>query len=156
ALQTRAGCRPGRHGTRADGRRRPLARALDLHERAVGHSRPRRRRSAHHRRPRNGDLPRTPRALARQPRDRRQGFVSRIMGRPDSRRATFLTAAFFCALAGGLSIAPPAWQHALRGTVLDVVVSGQAFAVDRLDRWRAAEVAVSTAPPAEQTRVVAK
>ena len=78
------------------------------------------------------------------------------MGRSNSRRSTLLTAAALSAVAGGLSVAPPAVQQALRAAVLDFVVSGQSFAIDHLDKWRAAEVAVPAGPPAERTEVAAK
>jgi rod shape-determining protein MreC len=77
------------------------------------------------------------------------------MGRPHSRRSTLLTAAALTAVAGGLSIAPPALQQALRGAVLDVVVSGQSFAIDRLDNWRAAEVPLPAGPASEPSAAVA-
>ena len=77
------------------------------------------------------------------------------MGRSNSRRTTLLTAAALSVVAGGLSVAPPAVQQALRGAVLDVVVSGQSFAIHRLDTWRAAEVALPAGPPAERAEAVA-
>jgi rod shape-determining protein MreC len=78
------------------------------------------------------------------------------MGRANSRRSTLLTAAALAAVAGGLFVAPLAVQQALRGAVLDVVVSGQSFALHRLDTWRAAEVAMPAGLPAPRAEVVAK
>src|SRR3984957_10248615 len=75
------------------------------------------------------------------------------MGRAYSRRRTLLTAAVLAAVAGGLSVAPPALQQALRAAVLDVVVSSQSFAIDRLDKWRSAEPA---GPPVQRAEVVLK
>lgn len=75
------------------------------------------------------------------------------MGRPHSRRATLLTAAALAAVAGGFSIAPPALQQALRGAVLDVVVSGQSFVIHHVDIWRPTQVAV---PPSKRIEAVAK
>ena len=57
---------------------------------------------------------------------------------------------------GGAFRRSPAVQQALRAAVLDVVVSGQSFAIDRLDEWRAAEVAMPAGLPAERAEVVAK
>jgi rod shape-determining protein MreC len=59
------------------------------------------------------------------------------MGRTNSRRSTLLTTAAVIALAAALFVAPPGLQQALRAGVLDVVVSSQAFAMNRFDAWRA-------------------
>lgn len=58
------------------------------------------------------------------------------MGRPGTKRSTLLTAAAFSAVGGAIFIAPPRLQQALRAAVLDIVVSGQAYAVGRYDMWR--------------------
>ncbi len=54
------------------------------------------------------------------------------MGRPKTRRSTLLTAAAFVAAAAGLFVAPSWLDQPLRAVVLDVVVSGQAFAHEPL------------------------
>jgi cell shape-determining protein MreC len=57
------------------------------------------------------------------------------MRRPPPRRSTLLTAAALCAAAAGVSVSP--WlEQTLRAAVLDVVVSGQAFALTRYEGWR--------------------
>lgn len=59
------------------------------------------------------------------------------MGRPKSRRSTVLTAAALFAAAAGLFVAPPWARQPLRAAILDIVVSGQAFAVGRYDALHA-------------------
>ncbi|HUE17046.1 MAG TPA: rod shape-determining protein MreC [Planctomycetaceae bacterium] len=66
------------------------------------------------------------------------------MGRPNTTRSTLLTAAAFSAAAAGLCIAPPWLQQPLRAAVVDVIVSGQAFAMSRYDAWRASSALLPT------------
>jgi rod shape-determining protein MreC len=58
------------------------------------------------------------------------------MGQPGTKRSTLLSAAAVLMASGGLFIAPPRLQQAVRGSVLDVVVSGQALAMSRYDALR--------------------
>jgi cell shape-determining protein MreC len=57
------------------------------------------------------------------------------MRHPPTRRSTLLTAVIVCAAAAGLSVTPRLGQT-LRAAILDVVVSGQAFALSRYEGWR--------------------
>jgi rod shape-determining protein MreC len=58
------------------------------------------------------------------------------MGRPATKRSTLLSAAAVLVAAAGLFIAPSRLQQTVRGSVLDVVVSGQDVAMSRFDALR--------------------
>ena len=58
------------------------------------------------------------------------------MRRLKTKRSILLTAAAICAVGSGLSVSPPRLTEPLRGAVLDVVVSGQAFALSHYEAGR--------------------
>ena len=75
------------------------------------------------------------------------------MGRAKTRRSTLLTAAAFVAAAAGLFVAPSWLDQPLRAVILDVVVSGQAFALSRYDAWRAPSALLPTRSQRERRQV---
>jgi rod shape-determining protein MreC len=77
------------------------------------------------------------------------------MGRPNTTRSTLLTAAAFSAAAAGLCIAPPWLQQPLRAAVVDVIVSGQAFAISRYDACRASSALLPTRALADDAKSAA-
>src|ERR1700685_4080666 len=67
------------------------------------------------------------------------------MERVIDRRSTLLAAAAICFAAGAMPLLPRL-EAPLRAAVLDVVVSGQVFVLDRYHGWRAASASAALMP----------